>query len=95
MFDIKKVKLKTAQQAVFVTEDNYKEFINYAYPGDFNIDDLKLYKSADVLVTGLHLRHGYNKCIILNHWYVCYGYKDWHDEGSSDMFNEFFESVND
>lgn len=94
MFDIKKVKPKNAQQAVFVTKDNYKEFINYAFPEDFNLDDLKIYETGDILVTGFHLRHGYNKAIILNRWYVCYGYKDWRDEGTYNTFNKLFDFTN-
>lgn len=42
MLNIKNVRPKTKQKAIYVTKDNIKEFLEYAYPDKYDIDSLKL-----------------------------------------------------
>lgn len=88
MLDIKQARPKTRQKAVYVTEDNVKEFLEYAYPGDYNLDTLVidrsehpyLYASIDYLDTSI-FDNSYTSSshFILNKWYV-YDDHDWYDD---------------
>ena len=45
MLDVKSIRSKIRQKAVYVTEDNVKEFLKYTHPGDYNLDTLVIDRS--------------------------------------------------
>lgn len=49
MLDIKKVIPNDEFKAVYVTEENAKEFIEYAFPNEYNLDTLRIDKDETPL----------------------------------------------
>ena len=88
MLNVKSIRPKTRQEAVYVTENNIKEFLKYAYPDDYDLDTLTIDRSkhpylyADVEYSNIFERVSSER-FTLNKWYVTYG-NDWCD-------NEYFE----
>lgn len=73
MLDIKKVIPNDEFKAVYVTEENAKEFIEYAFPNEYNLDTLRIDKDETPYVYAVvDSKDGSikNDPIILNRWYV-------------------------
>ena len=72
MLDIKKAIPNVEFKAVYVTEENAKEFIAYAYPNEYNLDTLRIYKDkAPYVHAVVDSKDGSikNDLFILNRWY--------------------------
>ena len=73
MLDIKKVIPNDEFKAVYVTEENAKEFIAYAFPNEYNLDTLRIdkdeypYVYAVVDYINANVK---NSFFILNRWYL-------------------------
>lgn len=98
MLDIKNIRPKIRQKAVYITEDNIKEFIEYAYPNKFILDTLHIDKHEEPYI---YAEVEYAKSdfgmedFLLNQWYVtserngtCW-YDDEYFEDSYDIEGDF------
>lgn len=93
MLDIKDVRPKVRQKAVYVTRENIKEFLKFAFPDEFKLDTLFIDESEspyiyaivrymDCYITAINQYRRF----ILNTWYVTdeRNDDDWYDD-------EYFE----
>ena len=93
MLDIKNVRPKIRQKAVYVTEDNIKEFLEYAYPNEFILGTLHINKHEEPYVYAEveYSESGFGmEDFLLNQWYVTSerNSSSWYDD-------EYFEDSYD
>lgn len=93
MLDVKNVRSKVRQKAVYVTKDNIREFLKLVYPKEFKLDTLEIDESESPFVyASVRYRDCYVTAskfyehFILNTWYVTDERNDsaWYDD-------EYFE----
>lgn len=89
MLDVMAVRPKIRQKAVYVTEENVKEFLEYAYPDEFVLDTLYINKHEEPYIYAEieYVKSDFGiECFLLNQWYVTS-----ERNGSSWYDDEYFE----
>lgn len=78
MLNIKKVIPKKKQEAVYVTKENIKEFLEYAFLGEHNLDTLIINEeeSNPYAVVTCGFSSDWLESFDLNKWYVSSKFND-------------------
>ena len=93
MLDIKNIRPKVKQKAVYVTEDNIKEFLKYAFSNEFNLNTLIIDKDGSPYIRAV-VKYKNDDFVYgnfpLNRWYVSdeRNDKDW---GWDECFEDNYE----
>lgn len=78
MLDIKNVRPKVRQKAVYVTKDNIREFLKLAFPNEFKLDTLIINEEESnpyaVVTCGFSI--DWLEAFDLNKWYVSSKFND-------------------
>lgn len=93
MLDIKNIRPKVRQKAVYVTENNIKEFLEYAFPDEYVIGTLLINKHETPYIYAEveYAESGFGiETFLLNQWYVTDEHRGlhWYDD-------EYFEKKYD